>query len=158
MLDITQELMSPQEAARWFRRSPSWLRQQDALLRLGRRAAAPLFHIAVCRAYTLGLLCNLAGEDLRRLQMQALAVACGVPLPGLTPTAHEPIDAYLAAPSAHGKAPDPSVELTGALVSGALPPSQSRPTFRANPARRPSADRRRTPQRPARSPLASGTP
>ncbi|NLF32480.1 MAG: hypothetical protein GX591_16515 [Planctomycetes bacterium] len=77
MNDVTQELMTPHEAARWFRRSPSWLRQQTALLRLG-AGGQPLYHTRVCRAYVLGRLCGLPDHALRELQMNALAAACGV--------------------------------------------------------------------------------
>ncbi len=73
------ELMTPEETARWFRRSISWVRQQRDLLRLGGPAGQPLFHIRVCRAYVLGRYCRLAGAAIRRLQIQAMAAACGVP-------------------------------------------------------------------------------
>ncbi len=70
--------MTPQEAARWFRRSVSWLRQQREILRLGGRTTQPLFHVCICRAYCLGRLCGLAGDALRRVQVEALAAACGL--------------------------------------------------------------------------------
>lgn len=78
MIEITQELMTPHEAARWFRRSPSWLRQQSRLLRAGGPGGQPLFHVRVCRAYALGLLCGLDDEELRQIQVEALAAACGL--------------------------------------------------------------------------------
>lgn len=78
MTDIAQELMTPHETARWFRRSPSWLRQQTRLLRVGGPGGQPLYHVRVCRAYVLGHLCGLDDEGLRRVQIQALAAACGL--------------------------------------------------------------------------------
>jgi hypothetical protein len=80
MTDLAQELMTPDEAARWFRRSPSWLRQQNDLLRFGGRGAQPLYHVRVCRAWVLGRLQGLIGEALRSVQLQALEAACGVTL------------------------------------------------------------------------------
>jgi len=81
MIEVTQELMTPHEAARWFRRSPSWLRQQKQLLRLRARGGQPLYHIRVCRAYVLGRLCALEETALRRVQLDALSAACGLPKP-----------------------------------------------------------------------------
>lgn len=78
MLDLAQELMTPDEAARWFRRSPSWLRQQRELLHTGGPGGQPLYHVCVCRAYILGRLRGLSGVALRRVQIQALAAACGL--------------------------------------------------------------------------------
>lgn len=78
MTDLAQELMTPDEAARWFRRSVSWLRQQPELLHLGGPGGQPLYHVRVCRAYVLGRLRGLAGQDLRDVQLQALGAACGV--------------------------------------------------------------------------------
>jgi hypothetical protein len=78
MHEINQELMTPHEAARWFRRSPSWLRGQRDLLRLGGMAGQPLFHTRVCRAYVFGRLCDFDAERLRRVQLIALASACGI--------------------------------------------------------------------------------
>ncbi len=78
MLEIAQELMTPHETARWFRRSPSWLRQQHDLLHTGGPGGQPLFHVRVCRAYVLGKLCGLAGEELKKVQLQALTAACGI--------------------------------------------------------------------------------
>ncbi len=78
LTNLEQEVMTPAEAARWFRRSPSWLRQQKGLLRLGGRNGQPLFHVRVCRAYILGCLCRLTDAALRRVQIRALAVACGL--------------------------------------------------------------------------------
>jgi hypothetical protein len=75
---IAQELMTPNEAARWFCRSPSWLRRQRDLQRLTVLSGQPLYHVRICRAYVLGRLCGLDGEPLRRLQLGALASACGV--------------------------------------------------------------------------------
>lgn len=80
MTDIAQELMTPDEAARWFRRSPSWLRQQRELVRVAGPGGQPLYHVRVCRAYILGRMQNLLGEPLREIQLQALAAACGVTL------------------------------------------------------------------------------
>jgi len=79
VLDIAQELMTPHEAARWFRRSPSWLRQQHKLLRVAGPGGQPLYHVRVCRAYILGQICRLADAELRRVQVKALAEACGLP-------------------------------------------------------------------------------
>lgn len=78
MTELVQELMTPDEAAKWFRRSPSWLRQQRELLHVGGPTAQPLFHVRVCRAYVLGRLRGLTGEALRDVQLEALAVACGI--------------------------------------------------------------------------------
>ncbi len=78
MTPVTQELMTPHEAARWFRRSPSWLRQQHELLPIRSAGGQPLYHVRVCRAYVLGRLCGLAGEILRQAQIKALASACGL--------------------------------------------------------------------------------
>jgi hypothetical protein len=96
MTQLAQELMTPHEAARWFRRSPSWLRQQPALLRLRAPGGQPLFHIRVCRAFVLGRLCGLEGDQLRQAQLKALAAACGLTdqdpalLPALCPTTRAP--------------------------------------------------------------------
>lgn len=90
MIEVTQELMTPHETARWFRRSPSWLRQQNRLLRVGAPGGQPLFHVHVCRAYVLGQICGLEPEPLRRVQIRALAAACGLrdtPMPPLEPEA-----------------------------------------------------------------------
>ena len=78
MTELAQELMTPVEAAEWFRRSVSWLRQQPELLRFGGPRGQPLFHVRVCRAYILGCLCRLTDAALRRVQIRALAVACGL--------------------------------------------------------------------------------
>jgi len=78
VIELSQELMTPDEAARWFRRSPSWLRQQAELLRLGNPRGQPLYHLRVCRAYVLGRLAGLEGEALRALQLRALSAACGI--------------------------------------------------------------------------------
>ena len=78
MTEVAQELMTPHEAARWFRRSPSWLRQQGKLLRVGGPGGQPLYHVRVCRAYVLGQLCGLDDRELERVQRDALAAACGL--------------------------------------------------------------------------------
>ena len=78
MTDVAQELMTPHETARWFRRSPAWLRQQTKLLRVGGPGMQPLYHVRVCRAYVLGQLCGLDPTELRRVQIWALAEACGL--------------------------------------------------------------------------------
>lgn len=78
MLEVTQELMTPHEAARWFRRSASWLRQQPELLRVGAPGGQPLFHTQICRAFVLGRVCGLTGATLRRVQILALAAGCGL--------------------------------------------------------------------------------
>lgn len=78
MTEIAQELMTPNEAAKWFRRSPSWLRQQHDLMRVGGPGGQPLYHVQVCRAYVLGKLVNLAKAELQRVQVEALAAACGL--------------------------------------------------------------------------------
>jgi hypothetical protein len=90
--NIAQEVMTPAEAARWFRRSPSWLRQQRSLLRLGGPNGQPLFHVHVCRAYILGCLCHLTDAALRRVQIRALAAACGL-APGAAVGASPPVSA-----------------------------------------------------------------
>jgi hypothetical protein len=77
MLTTPQELMTPHEAARWFRRSPSWLRSQPNLLRVG-GPGQPLYHVSVCRAYILARLCGLNAAELRRAQLKALAATCGL--------------------------------------------------------------------------------
>ena len=78
MTDVPQELMTPHEAARWFRRSPSWLRQQNDLLRVGGHGGQPLYYVRVCRAYVLARLCGLDPDALRQAQVKALAAACGL--------------------------------------------------------------------------------
>jgi len=82
MTEIVQELMIPDEAARWFRRSLSWLRQQQELVRLAGPGGQPLYHVRVCRAYVFGRMRGLTGEALRDIQLQALAAACGLDSPG----------------------------------------------------------------------------
>jgi hypothetical protein len=79
--DVAQEVMTPEEAARWFRRSPSWLRQQKDLIRIKGQHGQPLFHIRACRAYLLGKMCRLDAENIRRVQIDALAADCGLPSP-----------------------------------------------------------------------------
>ncbi len=81
MLNVSQELMTPHETARWFRRSPSWLRQQGELVRYGGPGGQPLYHVGVCRAYVLGRLLGLTGEALRAVQIEAMRKACGVSAP-----------------------------------------------------------------------------
>lgn len=103
MVDVTQELMTPHEAARWFRRSPSWLRQQQDLLRMGAGYAQPLFHVRLCRAFLLGKVCGLEGEPLRQLQIAALAADCGLalrelPVPPLGIHADEEVGASVEEP------------------------------------------------------------
>ena len=78
MLDMQQEIMTPQEAAKWFRRSEAWLRKHPDLVRLN-AGTQPLFHVRACRAYVLGRLKGLSGDALRLMQLAALAEACGVP-------------------------------------------------------------------------------
>lgn len=78
MLEIPQELMTPHEASRWFRRSPSWLRQQTDLLKVGGPHGQPLYHTRVCRAYVYGKMCELDAAGLRRVQLAALASCCGL--------------------------------------------------------------------------------
>ena len=78
MTDLAQELMTPDEAAKWFRRSISWLRQQKHLLRVCGPRGQPLYHVRVCRAYVLGQLQSLPPDELRATQVQALANACGL--------------------------------------------------------------------------------
>lgn len=76
MTDIAQELMTPNEAAKWFRRSTSWLRHQPEIIRVAGPGGQPLYHVNVCRAYTLGKMCGLKDSELRRIQVEALAAAC----------------------------------------------------------------------------------
>lgn len=78
MTDVAQELMTPDEAAKWFRRSPSWLRLQTELLRLGGPGGQPLYHVRVCRAYVFGRMRGLSADELQRVQFEALATACGL--------------------------------------------------------------------------------
>lgn len=78
MLDVQQELMTPPEAAKWFRRSTSWLRRQPHLLKLVGPRGQPLYHIGSCRAYMLGRLIGASGLELRRVQLRALAETCGL--------------------------------------------------------------------------------
>jgi hypothetical protein len=78
MTELVQEIMTAVEAAEWFRRSVSWLRQQPDLLRISGRRGQPLFHVRVCRAYILGRLRGVKGEALREVQLDALAAACEV--------------------------------------------------------------------------------
>ncbi|MBU0639038.1 MAG: hypothetical protein KKB50_09255 [Planctomycetes bacterium] len=96
MTDLPQELMTPPEAARWFRRSQTWLRQQKELLRVSVPGGQPLYHVRVCRAWVLGRLRELEAAELRAVQLTALAAACGLPAepsaqhqprPRATPTA-----------------------------------------------------------------------
>ena len=81
MLDFVQELMTPREAAKWFRRSPAWLRQQRGLLRVAGPGGQPLYHIAVCRAYVFGRMCRIDGDELQRVQIDALQAAAGIAAP-----------------------------------------------------------------------------
>ena len=79
MNPVAQELLTPQEAAKWFRRSASWLRRQSDLLCLRRLGGQPLYHVDICRAYVLGKLCDLSPADLRAAQLQALRLRCALP-------------------------------------------------------------------------------
>lgn len=87
MTEIAQEVMTPKEAAQWFRRSASWLRHQQDLLRVGGTQTVPLFHVRVCRAYMLARMCGLSSEDVRRVQLAALAECCGLDAESVTQTA-----------------------------------------------------------------------
>lgn len=78
MTEVQQELMTPKEAANWFRRSVSWLRRQPHLVRLAGPGGQPLYHLAVCRAFVLGQMAGASGAELRRLQIAALARDCGL--------------------------------------------------------------------------------
>jgi hypothetical protein len=78
MTEPLQEIMTTVEAAEWFRRSVSWLRQQPELLRLGGPRGQPLYHVRLCRAYILGRLRGARGDALREVQLQALAAACAL--------------------------------------------------------------------------------
>lgn len=84
MTAIAQEIMTAKEAAAWFRRSTSWLRQQDELLRIGGSQSAPLFHVRVCRAFMLAKMCGISGPELRQAQIAALADDCGLDPAALT--------------------------------------------------------------------------
>lgn len=79
MIEIQQELMTPNEAAKWFRRSVSWLRRQPALLRVAGPGGQPLFHVGVCRAYVLAQMAGVGEDQIRAFQLRALAAAAGVP-------------------------------------------------------------------------------
>ncbi|QOJ14257.1 MAG: hypothetical protein HRU75_06235 [Planctomycetia bacterium] len=94
MMNVTQELMTPREAARWFRRSPGWLRQQRELLRVTGPGGQPLYHVAVCRAYVLARMCEAPPGVVRRVQVEALERVCGVSVVG------EELDAVVASPPA----------------------------------------------------------
>lgn len=72
----TAEVLTPAEAARWFKRSPSWLRAQRELLRAAAPNGRPRYHVRVCRAYLLGRMAGLSGDALRRVQLEALAGEC----------------------------------------------------------------------------------
>lgn len=78
MTDVQQELMTPKEAASWFRRSVSWLRRQPNLVRLAGPGGQPLYHLAVCRAFVLGQMAGASGAELRRLQIAAMVRECGL--------------------------------------------------------------------------------
>jgi hypothetical protein len=80
LTEIAQEVMTPHEAAKWFRRSISWLRFQRDLVRVAGPAGQPLYHDDMCRAFLLGSLLGLTGAALRRAQVEALAATCGVAL------------------------------------------------------------------------------
>lgn len=90
MTELAQELMTPEEAAKWFRRSTSWLREQRDLLHVRRHGGLPLYHVRVCRAYVLGKMRGLDGEALRQIQVEALAVACGLPTSAPCSCPHAP--------------------------------------------------------------------
>ena len=83
MEPVKQELRTPHEAARWFRRSTSWIRHQRDLIRLQPRGGQPLFHVRVCRAYVLGKMIRLNRTALRNAQIQALAADCDLRPPAL---------------------------------------------------------------------------
>ena len=76
MVEITQELMTPQETAEWFRRSPTWVREQKHLLRMRASGGQALYHVDVCRAYVLGTMRSLDEDGLRRVQIAALEASC----------------------------------------------------------------------------------
>jgi hypothetical protein len=78
MLDVQQELLTSPEAAKWFRRSTSWLRRQPHIVKLVGPNGQPLYHIRSIRAYVLGQLVSASGPELRRVQLRALADACGL--------------------------------------------------------------------------------
>ncbi len=105
MLDLTQELMTPDEAAGWFRRSASWIRHQPDLVRLG-PAGQPLYHIQACRAYVLGRICGLSSDHLRRVQIKALAAACGIPLDNLNMDGPAPPAMIALPPATAGATPE----------------------------------------------------
>jgi hypothetical protein len=107
MTELAQELMTPDEAAKWFRRSTSWLRQQRDLLHVHGRNGQPLYHVRVCRAYVLGKMRGLSGEALRQIQVEALATACGLASPAPAPGAYVP-DPARATASASAKSTAPS--------------------------------------------------
>lgn len=78
MIDFTQELMTPLEAARWFRRSQTWIRDQRGLLRLRFGQSQPLYHVDVCRAFVLGTIRALDADRIRHVQIAALEASCGL--------------------------------------------------------------------------------
>lgn len=78
MLDVQLEVMTAGEAGKWFRRSDSWLRRQNDLLRLKLGRAQALFHVILCRAYVLGRMRGLRGAELRQLQLDAFSSFCGL--------------------------------------------------------------------------------
>lgn len=78
MKPIDRELMTAGEAARWFRRSASWLRRQKAILKLAGPGGRPLYHLAACRAYLLGIASGWDAQMLRAAQLDALKAASGL--------------------------------------------------------------------------------
>lgn len=85
MKPLDREMMTAAETARWFRRSRSWLRRRPDILKLAGACGRPLYHVNACRAYLLGLACNLDAEELRRVQLDAIAAASGLaPAPKIT--------------------------------------------------------------------------
>ena len=82
MTEFAQELLTPDEAATWFRRSATWLRNVDDLVvfSAGQFGAGgqTLYPLACLRAFVLGWTEGLRGAALRRRQIEALAGACGL--------------------------------------------------------------------------------
>jgi hypothetical protein len=101
MIEPVQEIMTTVEAAEWFRRSVSWLRQQPELLRICGKRGQPLYHVRVCRAYILGHLRGARGDALREVQLAALAAACDLagddPRPPGAPLRRAPVMAVRSA-------------------------------------------------------------
>lgn len=101
MTDFNQELLTPDEAATWFRRSALWVNALDGLVVFSASALGGpghrLYHIRCLRAFVLGWMEGLRGDALRQRQLSALAVDCGLeplsPEPRVLNTGARPVPA-----------------------------------------------------------------